>query len=629
MKYSDRHSILARFVAVTIALTSLLLGASGLASASTHLSLPSRLLDTRDDTGGHHSRLAVGEVLQLVVAGRAGVVPGATAAALNVTAVGPGGDGFLTVWPCGGTQPTTSNLNFRAGVTIANAVLVGLGSGGKVCLSASVPTDVLADVSAWFDGSSPIVPLAPQRIVDTRSALGRSTARPLAVGEVLRVPIKERVGVVNDAASAIVNLTAVDASANGFLTAYPCDQSVPTTSNVNVASGGTVANAVVVSLSSDGALCVVSSVETHVLVDLMGSVRGSEGVALRPNRLLDTRSGVGAPAGALSAPLSTAAVHVAGRAGVPAGSGLAIVNVTSTGATADGFVTAYPCDQPVPNTSTLNLSRGRDVANLAFVPIANDGTICVRATLYGGGAVHLIADVMGWLPGAALPATVPTRFATLPLGVPLPSSADCATRVKRVPENKRMNVAKNAVRGTNHNLGGASPLARVDGDFSGTTDELLQWTACKWGIDEDIVRGMIAKESWWRDTQLGDFTTNSAVCAYGHTIGSDGVAGQCPQSTGLGQINWQFYKDAYPTAAQSNAYHLDYGFAVWRSCYEGAFTWLNNVDKGAVYGPGDAWGCVGFWNAGRWHTAKGEGYVAEVKDYITQRIWEQPNFQEP
>jgi hypothetical protein len=191
-----------------------------------------------------------------------------------------------------------------------------------------------------------------------------------------------------------------------------------------------------------------------------------------------------------------------------------------------------------------------------------------------------------------------------------------------------MNVARNHARVQPKALATTGPFARVDGDFTGTTDELLQWAACKWGLDEDIVRAMAANESWWRDNTGGDMTTNASVCAYGHTLGSDGVAGQCPQSVGLLQINWQYYKDAFPQAAQSNAYHLDYALAVWRTCYEGAFTWLNNNERGEQYGPGDAWGCVGFWNAGRWHVAKGENYVAGIKDSIATRLWEQPRFQE-
>jgi hypothetical protein len=48
-----------------------------------------------------------------------------------------------------------------------------------------------------------------------------------------------------------------------------------------------------------------------------------------------------------------------------------------------------------------------------------------------------------------------------------------------------------------------------------------------------------------------------------------------------------------------------------------------------VYAPGDAWGCVGRWHAGRWHTPAAETYIARVADYLERRIWEQDYFQEP
>ena len=43
--------------------------------------------------------------------------------------------------------------------------------------------------------------------------------------------------------------------------------------------------------------------------------------------------------------------------------------------------------------------------------------------------------------------------------------------------------------------------ARVTGNFTGTTDQIIQWAACKWGIDEDIVRAQAAKESGWHQTR--------------------------------------------------------------------------------------------------------------------------------
>lgn len=60
------------------------------------------------------------------------------------------------------------------------------------------------------------------------------------------------------------------------------------------------------------------------------------------------------------------------------------------------------------------------------------------------------------------------------------------------------------------------------------------------------------------------------------------------------------------------------------SCYE---HWLNDVERGRQYTSGDAWGCIGRWLPGRWHTDPGQ-YVAKVKTYLDRRVWETPEFQE-
>jgi hypothetical protein len=102
-------------------------------------------------------------------AGGSGVV----GVALNVTAVGPSGPGFLRVWDCGVAEPETSSVNFvAAGAVEPNAVLVPLGTGGSgpdvghVCVvSPLVPVDVVVDVAGWFDsGLRPAV----GRVRDTR-----------------------------------------------------------------------------------------------------------------------------------------------------------------------------------------------------------------------------------------------------------------------------------------------------------------------------------------------------------------------------------------------------------------------------------------------------------------------------
>ena len=107
---------------------------------------------------------------------------------------------------------------------------------------------------------------------------------------------------------------------------------------------------------------------------------------------------------------------------------------------------------------------------------------------------------------------------TLGVGAVLPSGAQCATRVRDAGEIRPENNAANSNRGSRANANtwsDWSQFSRVDGDFSGTTDEIIQWAACKWGIDEDIVRAQVIKhggghQEWW--------TSRPAVSAAGDHV---------------------------------------------------------------------------------------------------------------
>jgi autotransporter family porin len=232
-----------------------------------------------------------------------------------------------------------------------------------------------------------------------------------------------------------------------------------------------------------------------------------------------------------------------------------------------------------------------------------------------------------------------THFNTLSPGSQLPSDATCAASVRPAPENKSMNVTYNATRGSQSLSGpffaGGDPRAntqiatRVSGNYAGTTDQIIQWVACKWGIDEDVVRAQASLESWWRQTNLGNWTSDASRCAPGHGLGADGQAGQCPSSFGALQVKYYFYSSAWPGIANSTAFNLDTAYAVWRACFEGYEWWLNDVTHVGTYGAGDMWGCIGRWNTGKWHIPAAETYISDVKSRLTSRFWEQPVFQEP
>jgi hypothetical protein len=226
---------------------------------------------------------------------------------------------------------------------------------------------------------------------------------------------------------------------------------------------------------------------------------------------------------------------------------------------------------------------------------------------------------------------VPTgHFVTLPPNSPLPGDAECAARVRFAPEVRSHNVTQNDTRGV---AGRSSDrlYARVTGDFVGTTDQIIQWAACKWGFDEDIVRAQSAVESYWDQRAGGDLTSDPNSCPPGHGIGVDGHPGQCPDSWGLQQVRFTTFRWAFPASSTispitSTAYNLDIALAARRLCYEGSETWLNTVERGRDYAAGDLWGCVGMWFSGRWYTQPSVNYINVVKSYLDPPIWTTGNF---
>lgn len=113
---------------------------------------PCRLLDTRQAGGA----LATGAVRQIAAAGGAcGIPAGAEAISANVTAVGPTGQGHVMVYPGNYPRPGTSTVNFGAGQTRANGVILPLSSDGNASLAVEAvlttgDVNLLIDVNGYF-----------------------------------------------------------------------------------------------------------------------------------------------------------------------------------------------------------------------------------------------------------------------------------------------------------------------------------------------------------------------------------------------------------------------------------------------------------------------------------------------
>jgi hypothetical protein len=156
----------------------------------------------------------------------------------------------------------------------------------------------------------------------------------------------------------------------------------------------------VAKLGANGQVSVYNaSGTTHVIADVAGwydtgiDLTGSKFHALTPGRVLDTRSGVGAPAAAIG-PAGSVGLAVSGRGGVPStGVSAVVLNVTATQPTAPGWLAVYPAGEALPLASNLNFAPGQSVANLVVAKLGANGQVSVYNA---SGTTHVIADVAGW-----------------------------------------------------------------------------------------------------------------------------------------------------------------------------------------------------------------------------------------
>jgi len=230
----------------------------------------------------------------------------------------------------------------------------------------------------WAPTTAPLgfVPTSPPiRAVDTRET------HRLGQGQVLRVGLAGLVG--DGAEAAVIDLAAVNPSASGFLTAWSCDEPMPSTSNLNYVAGGIRATHAIVTLSADSSICVFTMVATDVLVDVTGSY-STASAALRfhpvsPTRIYDSRVSGG-----------EWSIGETREVTVPPGASAVAMNVTVTEPDGPGFVTVYPCQAALPVISNVNYVTGQIVANLVQSGVA-DGQVCVHSS----NRAHIVIDLQG------------------------------------------------------------------------------------------------------------------------------------------------------------------------------------------------------------------------------------------
>ena len=259
-------------------------------------------------------------------------------------------------------------------------------------------------------------------------------------------------------------------------------------------------------------------------------------------------------------------------------------------------------------------------------------------------------------------------FHTLPPGAPLPEGNECAAEIAPSPESIPANTPFNHTKVTPAQLGtfasngytfealsSKSQYRRITGDYTGSTDMIMRWVACKYGIDEDVVRGQAWDESWWQQTRTGDRRNTRSQCIQGNfaalwdttisLVNGESIA--CPQCCWTSWSAWQtkvYYEwMTWPMIKDSTSFAAEFRFANARACINGdwlayfanrsAFpghrTYAADV-AGYTSDPSPAnlntllWGCVGSHYSGEWYDPGAVKYIADIQADIAHKRWLTP-----
>jgi uncharacterized protein (DUF1501 family) len=309
-----------------------------------------------------------------------------------------------------------SSIDFRSVyATVLNQVLgadanqiLGGNFGSLPLFSGAAPLELpppppIPDASGW------LMPINPERRLDTRNGLGhprapmgRGIEHTVVVGGVGNVP-------PNDVSAVVLNVTVTNPSDDSWLTVWPTGEQRPLASNLNFVAKQTVPNLVLCKMGVNSRVSFyLDEGRGDVIADVVGyySTKGGSGyMPVVPSRLVDTRKAQAV------GPRGTFDVQITGKGGVPtSGVSAVAVNITVAEPTNAGYLTVWPSGEQRPLASSLNFASDQTVPNMVVAKVGADGKISVYNDV---GSAHVIVDVCGWFSasgGSPVTAIRPVRL---------------------------------------------------------------------------------------------------------------------------------------------------------------------------------------------------------------------------
>jgi autotransporter family porin len=280
--------------------------------------------------------------------------------------------------------------------------------------------------------------------------------------------------------------------------------------------------------------------------------------------------------------------------------------------------------------------------------------LTVRGFKYGGtipsGTAHVTVSVSN-------------QFATLASGAALSTEQQCANLIPATVETATWNTPFNqtmptaaqlsAYASNGYTLGykdDYTQYKRVDGQYTGSTDMIMRWAACKYGIDENVVRAQAWVESGWDQGGAGDQRSLASECVQGPFTAlwnasiaePDGdiidVPNGCFESWSAWQTKVYYDWMTWPQIMESTAFAADFRYADQRACMTGAYTSYfassaqqPNSYAADVYNYQNhpsaqkttrvLWGCIGMHYSGSWYDSAAQSYISAVQSAMATEPW--------
>jgi hypothetical protein len=201
-----------------------------------------------------------------------------------------------------------------------------------------------------------------------------------------------------------------------------------------------------------------------------------------------------------------------------------------------------------------------------------------------------------------------------------------------MPTSSQLQAFYGATNQFGQTVAAANPYyAYVTGHFTGTTDEIIQWAAWKWGIPADWLRAQYSVESYWRQSEMGDVASVSPA-VYAEYPPQARIPGgdQVNETMGISAVKWipdgSVGAGTEPLRWESTAFACDYQAATIRYYYDNP-DGLRSGWGDSSYFAGNAWDALGGWfEPYPWLNSGQLEYIAKVQGALADRTWAQPGF---